>query len=126
MKEKETLKSLELYSEETKAGKSYFLKAIYEIENQYVKKEIVIPKIALPLCPGEQVIHKYESYPSLKVDIQRTIDIGFGDLPVMSDDHGLYYYEVTVAEYPQKMTLSEIEKKLGYKVEIVSEKADAK
>lgn len=128
MKNKETLKSLELYSEESKAGKSYFLKAIYEIENQYVKNEIVIPKIALPLCPGEHVIHKYEShsYSSLKVDIPHTIDIGFGDLPMMSDDHGRYYYEVTVAEYPQKMTLSEIEKKLGYKVEIVSEKPDAK
>ena len=122
MKIKETLKSLELYSEESKAGKSYFLKAIYEFENQYVKKEIVIPIIALPLCPGEHVICKSSCHPSLKVDIPNTIDIGFGDLPMMADDHNRYCYEVTVEEYPQKMTLSEIEKKLGYKIEIVSEK----
>ena len=126
MKHKERLKSLRLYSEFNNGGISYFLKAVYEIENDYVKKEIVIPKILLPICEPEHVIRKTTSYPSLKIDIPHTIDIGFGDLPLMADDHKHYFYENVIEEYPQKMTLSEIEKKLGYKVEIVSEKVDAK
>lgn len=56
---------------------------------------------------------------SITEDIRRgkMIDIGFGDLPCV----GSVTYQ-TIEKKEQTMTLSEIEKKLGYKIKLVSEK----
>ena len=47
----------------------------------------------------------------------KTINLGFGELPCV----GGMLYE-TIKKKEQTMTLSEIEKKLGYKIKLVSEK----
>ena len=56
---------------------------------------------------------------SISEDICRgkMIDIGFGNLPCVG---GVTYQ--TIEKKEQTMTLSEIEKKLGYKIKLVSEK----
>lgn len=102
-----------------------YLKAVYEKVTKYKRERITIPRILLPINTGEPIIKKGLSggiYPDV------TVDIGFGDLPVdyvttepISRQKGAVITEI-LEEYPQKMTLEEIEKKLGYKVELVSTK----
>lgn len=103
------LTKLELYQEDGK----YFLNAEYEEEDNHRLQRYTIPKILLPIDP----------YPTIRYDDRtNSVDLGFGELPVLECDKGYLFELETVKEYPQKMTLEEIEKKLGYKVEIVSGK----
>ena len=51
-----------------------------------------------------------------------TIDIFGTTLPLRRDEAGNICYEKVIEEYPQKMTLAEVEKKLGHKIELVSKK----
>lgn len=64
----------------------------------------------LPIIPSEFSISE-ERYRG------KTINLGFGELPCV----GGMLYE-TIKKKEQTMTLSEIEKKLGYKIKLVSEK----
>ena len=41
---------------------------------------------------------------------------------MIQDTDGSVFITKIIEEYPQKMTLEEIEKKLGYKIELVSKK----
>lgn len=111
------LTKLELYQEDG----CYYLRAEYKEENDYRLQKYTIPKMVLPI----------NQYPTIKQGCYRdrlgrlyetTIDLGFGDLDILKDDDGYYYKCEIIKEYPQKMTLEEIEKKLGYKVELVSGK----
>lgn len=112
------LQSLELYSEMVNdmGDIQYFLKAVYEHETPYRKERLTIPKIYLPVRQKEVVVkHSCGIYDEV------TADIGFGDLKVCRKDKVAYTVEV-LEEYPQKMTLEEIEKKFGHKIELVSSK----
>ena len=51
-----------------------------------------------------------------------TIDIFGTQLPLRRDEKGNVYYEKVIKEYPQKMTLAEVEQKLGHEIELVSDK----
>lgn len=117
MIESSKLTKLELYKEDDQ----YFLKAEYEEITKTQKKRITIPKIVLPLY-DRPIIGSASPF-----DHTIGVDIGFGALPfgidlIHDDPNTVYYDEEVIEEYPQKMTLEEIEKKLGYKVEIVSKK----
>lgn len=118
------LRSLKLKKD--KDGR-YYLRAVYDQEDSYRKTELVIPKIMLPIS----------NYPTLKNDGSPywdlrphwTANIGFGDMEL---DKGTAYPDVaeccyaskTLEEKVQTMTLAEIEKKLGYKINLVAEKED--
>lgn len=110
--------SLELYTEiiNDMGDVDYFLKAVYERTNKYVKERIVIPKIRLGVNPNNLIINHATCY-----NHEANVNIGFGNLPIVSVD-GIAYLTEVIEEYPQKMTMEELEKKLGYKVEIVSKK----
>lgn len=120
------LKDLQLYKDKDEYNiERYYLKAIYEKVTKYKKERVTIPKILLPVNTGEPII-KQEISDNRYSD--NTIDIGFGYLPVQYDiieprnmTKGTMLIEV-LEEYPQKMTMEEIEKRLGHKVEIVSGK----
>ena len=64
----------------------------------------------LPITPSKFSI-------SEDIYIGKTINLGFGELPCVG---GILYETINKKE--QTMTLSEIEKKLGYKIKLVSEK----
>lgn len=64
----------------------------------------------LPITPSKFSI-------SEEIYREKTINLGFGELPCV----GGMLYE-TIKKKEQTMTLSEIEKKLGYKIKLVSEK----
>lgn len=121
------LSGLYLYSETDNNGnKRYYLRARYDVEDEFRKTEIIYPKIYLPVSVHKPpVIHMDGLLPSpiFGYDIvPRIIDIGFGYLKLETDNlHDGYMYEFVKEEKAQKMTLSEIEKKLGHKIILVNE-----
>lgn len=120
------LKDLQLHE---KKG-SYYLSAVYEYENESGVYELSIPKMKLNI--GIPKIHTAATFKVgcafdiYKLDNFITLanaDIGFGDLPLGRVDG--YTHKITIVkEKTRKMTLSEVEKKLGYKIELVSDKEE--
>lgn len=112
------LTKLELYSE----NDEYYLRAEYEVIYTHRKTKITIPKIRLPLFNNPLIIKGVVNLDSMYTKPTHEINIGFGELEMCDDHKGNFMYEEVLEEYVQKMTIDEIEKKLGYKVEIVSKK----
>lgn len=120
MNDKYELKDLQLYKEDG----CYYLMAVYHHENEKGIYEVIIPKIRLFI----------RKEPSMKIPLQRygryaetpTIDLGFGDCAILSDADGAMYMEKLIEEKIHDVTLNEIEKKLGFKVRVVSEKEKEK
>lgn len=110
--------SLELYSEmiNDMGDVKYYLRAVYERTTKYKKERLTIPKIHLEVNPNGVTINHVTCY-----NHEASVNIGFGDAPLCEKDGAAYIVEV-LEEYPQKMTMEEIEKKLGHKVEIISKK----
>lgn len=109
------LKNVELKQNEHDV---YFLDLTYEYENDNGFYEMRIPWVHLPIC-------KYR-LPSNSFDLcwsgesRQTINLGFGDLELYKDRESNMYFEITeIRKKPRKMTLEEIEKALGYEVELV-------
>ena len=122
---KEGLVNLELYKEENEfGGENYYLKAEYLVEEEYKTSKLTIPKIWLPINKNYlSISHGY--YHNQYVIPEVTIDLGFGSLTIdkVKDKDGEYCYKYEVIEErAEKMTLEEIEKKLGHKIELVSKK----
>lgn len=117
------LKDLQLHKETINDNAEvYYLSAIYEYEDDCAVHEVVIPRIILPINdPIIKRSHTRYTYSSS----DNTIDIGFGDLTMAWDESlGYIYYDKIIEEKVYDMTLEEIEKKLGYKVRVVSEKVE--
>ena len=122
------LKDLKLHkvhhaSNNTKGGSnSYYLSAVYEYENNFVVSEITIPHIALPLNVITGFDTDYTAY-SFSDDVEYTLHMpGNHTLTVYRTDKGVYYEEKIIKEKRQKMTMEEVEKALGYKIEVVSKR----
>lgn len=115
----------------------YYLQLVYEVETDTEVKEIIIPKVDLGL--------KSNSLPRLEINHfgigtinEACIHLRHGStLPLhrtsvtCTDKNGdtvhtenAAWVEVVKREKPKKMTIEEIEKKLGHKVEIVSKKGE--
>lgn len=112
------LKDLKLYQENNK----YYLSAILYYENEKGIYEMSIPKIALPISPDIEV--NLESYYDIWTKITKTgnVDFGFGRLSIKPfDDEGNLLTMTCIEEKVHKMTLAEIEKELGYKIELQKE-----
>ena len=122
---KVNFKSLEVYEEVHNGIKSYLAKIVIEAETEHRKVEITIPRIDLlidtsrvPRIDREFLLNS----PYFGRSSDYTIDIFGTTLPLRRDERGNVYYEKVIEEYPQKMTLAEVEKKLGHKIELVSDK----
>lgn len=118
-------KSLEVYEEVHHGIKSYLANVVIEAENDYRKVEITIPRIDL-LVDTSRIPTINQAFVLDSPYIGRfdgySIDIFGTTLPLRRDKTGNVYYEKVIEEYPKKMTLDEIEKKLGHKIELVSKK----
>lgn len=118
------LKNLELNQD--KKTKKYYLSAIFRIEDAFAVKELTVPRIALDINGCLEIGENYNDglYPYVK---NMYIDMGFGNIRLeqgkINGFANPYYYALkTIEEKTQEMTLSEIEKKLGYKIKLVDEK----
>lgn len=112
------LTKLELYQEDG----CYYLRAEYEVEDDHRLQKYTIPKISLPIRRDPVINERFDRYCIPRPRYDLTINLGFAELPVVKGPEDYYYKCEILKEYPQKMTLEEIEKKLGYKVELVSGK----
>lgn len=101
----------------------YYMSLTYHVEYPDRTCEMVLPKVALGLktygCPD------IASTLSITEDPYITLDAGCNHYPVLRGDtqfaSNVFYTEKIIKTKTKKMTVAEIEKKLGYKVEIVSE-----
>ena len=106
------LKDLNLYKKDGK----YYLSATYLVETPNAIEELYFPKLELPVTQnGVMVEHPGN---------EATVYLGFGGLKAEKDENGVRYGRITIKEKIHEMTLEEIEKKLGYKVKVVSEKKE--
>lgn len=100
----------------------YYIDVLYEMEDKKGIYEMHIPRIGLPICDCRipdvhSELHFNEPTACILVD----------DLPLIKDktvhtsSHVCWSIK-TLEEKCQEMTISEIEKKLGYKIKIVNDK----
>ena len=105
-----------------------YLKLVYQYEDTDGIHELTIPQVEFPFGNRLNLKHIYETNPALRrVSIRLCTD---GDIAnvylhdTKSDDGMVYYLDKIIKYKPKKMTIEEIEKKLGYKIEIVSRKKE--
>lgn len=107
---------------------SRYLKLVYEYEDSYGIHELTIPQVEFPFGNRLNLIHIYENNPALRrLSIRLCTE---GDVTSVylydtkSDDGLVYYVDKIIKRKPKKMTIEEIERELGYKVEIVSSRKE--
>ena len=107
---------------------SRYLKLVYEYEDGYGIHELTIPQVEFPFGNRLNLIYIHENNPALRrVSIRLCTE---GDVTSVylydtkSNDGLVYYTDKIIKHKPKKMTLEEIERELGYKVEIVSSRKE--
>lgn len=109
-----TIKDLQLYKENNR----YYLSALVDYEDNRGIYKISIPKIEFPVernCIIDQTVVDRNYNPYTVV----SIDFGLGKLYVEPfDNNGNYYTINCIEEKIHKMTLADIERELGYKIEL--------
>ena len=108
----------EVYAED---GRLY-LSLKYHIDTDDQLIEVILPKVNL----GIQTVGCPSIYANLGLDCRNYIKCGDNEydiLPGIGHDgaNHVYYTEKILKQKTKKMTVAEIEEKLGYKIEIVSE-----
>lgn len=109
-----TLNNLELYKEKH----LYYLKATFLNDTPEVVEKITVNNIKLPVVfPAVTIVDRMG-----RLEPEVLLDFGFGDLELENSwPNGADVKVETIKNKTQKLTLAEIEKKLGYKIELVSE-----
>lgn len=107
---------------------SRYLKLVYEYEDSYGIHELTIPQVEFPFGNRLNLIYIHENNSELpRFSIRLCTD---GDVTNVylhdskSYDGLVYYTDKIIKHKPKKMTIEEIEQKLGYKVEIVSNRKE--
>lgn len=114
MNGKYELINIELYKEDN----LYYFKMQYKVTNESGQWVLTMPRVKTPIYSGKPIIDIRNSYGDFENVVQ--VDFGFGYLNTDADKDGYYYkYEPTF----EKLTISEIEKRLGHKIEIIAEDA---
>ena len=107
---------------------SRYLKLVYEYEDSYGIHELTIPQVEFPFGNRLGLMYICENNPELqRLSIRLCTE---GDVANVylhnskSYDGLVYYTDKIIKRKPKKMTIEEIERELGYKVEIVSSKKE--
>ena len=107
---------------------SRYLKLVYEYEDGYGIHELTIPQVEFPFGNRLNLKHVYDANPALRrlsIRLCTEGDVANVFLYDTKTDDGFMYYTDKIIKYkPKKMTLEEIERELGYKIEIVSSKKE--
>ena len=107
---------------------SRYLKLVYEYEDGYGIHELTIPQVEFPFGNRLNLIYIHENNPALQrlsIRLCTEGDITSIYLYDTKSNDGLVYYTDKIIKYkPKKMTIEEIERELGYKVEIVSSRKE--
>ena len=105
-----------------------YLKLVYEYEDSYGVHELTIPQVEFPFGNRLNLIYIHENNPALQrlsIHLCTEGDVANVYLHNSKSYDGLVYYtDNIIKRKPKKMTLEEIERELGYKVEIVSSRKE--
>ena len=108
---------------------SRYLKLVYEYEDSYGIHELTIPQVEFPfgnrlgltcnICENNPALQR------LSIRLCTEGDVANVYLYDTKSYDGLVYYTDKIIKHkPKKMTLEEIERELGYKVEIISSRKE--
>ena len=112
---KTTLENIELHHD--KAG--YYLSAEYLIETETEVAQLRIPRIAFEVDTGSVTIHQTDHIDYIDIGLIDSLPLSKGRDKKTGKD--VYYIREIIETKTKEMTVAEIEKKLGYKIKIVSE-----
>ena len=104
---------LKLYKE----NDLYYLDVKFQTENDKCIKEVHAPCVRLPMYYLERGGIPIRT----TCDGEAFINLGFGDLKLIRSNSGHVLTETIIEHKTKEMTLSEIEKKLGHKIKIITE-----
>ena len=101
----------------------FYLKLVYEYDSLDGTHEVVFPKVSLPLyhyvMPIVNTTNENEGGNKYYINCKDKMELF--QKHVIGVDGENYYVNRIVKPAVRKMTIDEIEKQLGYKIEIVSE-----
>lgn len=104
-----------------KENDRYYLDVLYLLEDDRKIVSLHIPKLIIPLEDFKNINlgdpHSFD--PECFVTLENHIELIAESCELPNNKHCTYEYKI-IKEKPVKMTVEEIEKKLGYKVEIIS------
>lgn len=107
---------------------SRYLKLVYEYEDSYGVHELTIPQVEFPFGNRLNLIYIHENNPALQrlsIHLCTEGDVASVYLHNSKSYDGLVYYtDKIIKRKPKKMTIEEIERELGYKVEIISSRKE--
>lgn len=107
---------------------SRYLKLVYEYEDGYGIHELTIPQVEFPFGNRLNLTYICENNPALQrlsIHLCTEGDVASVYLHNSKSYDGLVYYtDKIIKRKPKKMTIEEIERELGYKVEIVSSRKE--
>lgn len=116
------LKDAQIYIQDN----TRYLRLVYEYEDERGLHELTIPQVEFPFGNRLGLKHIYENNPAFRrLSIRLCTEGDFATVYLYDTKSydGLAYYVDKIIKYkPKKMTIEEIEQKLGYKIEIVSGK----
>lgn len=95
-------------------GLGYYLSPRYRLETEKSIREIYIPKARLNVNCHDLVVDLNTFTNNYRCNLIP------GGLELYADAEGHAYYDTVIKEKTYDMTLEEIEKKLGYKVRIIT------
>ena len=114
------LKDIQLFEEDGQ----YYLKLKYIIEHDHCVEELEIPKARIPF--NERSIPTFKRNPGTcyrSAECFLMLDDSYDSLRLMQGETAYgdaFYTSRVIEEKPVELTVSEIEKKLGYKIKIVN------
>ena len=123
LKENEAkLVSAELfYDDKHTPHKEHYLRLEYRCETRGAVYRVIYPHVALRVHTDRLPDYSKETR-NFRGGTRSYVSAGFGEVAVPLDTAAVIVEEIEKKCY--KMTLAEVEEKLGYKVELISEKED--
>lgn len=107
---------------------SRYLKLVYEYEDSYGIHELTIPQVEFPFGNRLNLIYVHENNPALqRLSIRLCTEGNVANVYLhnsKSYDGLVYYTDKIIKHKPKKMTVEEIERELGYKVEIINSRKE--
>ena len=119
-----SLKDAQIYIQDN----TRYLKLVYEYEDSHGVHELTIPQVEFPFGNRLNLIYIPENNPALQrlsIHLCTEGDVANVYLHDTKSYDGLVYYTDKIIKHkPKKMTIEEIERELGYKVEIISSRKE--
>ena len=118
------LKDAQIYIQDN----TRYLKLVYEYEDSHGVHELTIPQVEFPFGNRLNLFYIHGNNPELqRLSIRLCTEGNVANVylhDTKSYDGLVYYTDKIIKHKPKKMTIEEIERELGYKVEIINSRKE--